>query len=834
MAEAKHELPADFATKLEVPSDRLRLVCDPNKFEFETTAELPALAGLIGQQRAVRAMDFGLNIRRPGYNIYMAGLPGSGKTSYAANAAKQTAADEPVPGDWVYVHNFREPDRPLAIPLKPGQARTLRADMDELIDVLSEEIPKTLESDEFEQERRREIEAFQAETQALFSQLEVKATELGFQVRRAPVGFSTIPLKEDGEPMSQDEFSRLPPETRDEIEENNRAVRGHVADVMRRVAQAEKQLRRRLSAVKRSAVTDIVDTPIENLKQKYADNGRLLAFFDEVRADLLDNLPGVRADSAGESPEALPGASPRGGPTKTLGSGGPGRRGLFAANNPLARYRVNPIIDNSEGTGAPVVVESHPVYYNLIGRQEYAGSISTVNTDHTMIKAGALHRANGGYLILQARDLLRSGAAWEALKRSLATGAIHIEGLGEQQRLVPIRTIRPEPIPLNVKVILIGTPHLFHLLHRVDEDFRKLFKVKVDFDFEMDRNPETMQQYAMFISSVCHRQNLLHFDRCAVARVVEHASRLSGDQEKITTRFNEVVEIVYESDAWARVAGADVVAAEHVDKAIREKTYRGNRIEEKLQEQVARGRLLVSTTGAAVGQVNGLSVLQLDEYAFGRPSRITARTFLGEKGVINIEREAAMSGRIHDKGVLTLAGYLGGQYAQKQPLSVTASLSFEQLYEGIDGDSASSAELYALLSSLARVPLRQDLAVTGSVDQFGRIQPVGGVNEKIEGFFRACRERGLTGAQGVVIPAQNVANLVLDAEVVEAVDEGRFRVYAIETVDEGLQLLTGLPAGTTDDRGRFPAHTVHGRVQAQLDEFATIAAKRFGARAGKL
>lgn len=798
--------------KFKVPVDQLSFTCDPSCFDFETTADLSSLTGIIGQERAVRAMNFGLKIRRRGYNIYMSGVPGSGKTSYAISAATAVASKLPVANDWVYVHNFRDPDQPIAISFKPGGAREFQSDMDAFIEEISQEIPKALESDELVQQRQAQIQRFQEQTEQLFGELERFAVSEGFQLRRTPAGFITIPIKANGQPMNQEEFTSLPEAQRNYIEERSRVVQVRVAETLNRVRLAERETRERIRQIERELILGILSIPIGRLKEKYKEVEKVQAFLDDVQDDILKNLHQFSVDG-GQADDAPVMLRPMGRPA--------------APADPYVRYRVNVMVDNSEATGAPVVFESHPVYYNLIGQQEYAGSISTVNTDHTMIKAGALHRANGGFLILHARDVLANGPAWDGLKRALLNEAIYIEAIGEQYRLIPIRTIRPEPIPLNVKVILIGTPGLFHLLHMVDEDFRKLFKIKADFDIEMPRNEETMYQYAMFVCSLCRRENLRHFDRTGVARLLEHAVRLAGDRQKVTTRFNEIVEVIYEADAWAQEDGADVVSAQHVDRAIREKIFRSDRIEEKIREMVTRGHILVQTTGSVIGQVNGLSVLQMDDYAFGRPSRITARTFLGEKGIVNIEREIEMSGRIHDKGVLTLAGYLGGKYAQDQPLSLTASITFEQLYEGIDGDSASSAELYALLSSLADLPLRQDLAVTGSVDQFGRIQPVGGVNEKIEGFFRVCREKGLTGTQGVIIPAQNVENLVLDDEVVEAVRQGLFHIYAIQDIDEGLELLTGVPAGQPDENLNYPPESVHGRVKAKLATFAALAAERF-------
>jgi len=803
-----------------VPVDQLRRVCDPDAFDFESTAEVPPLVGMVGQERAVRAMEFGLRVRSPGYNIYMSGPPGTGKTTYAQTVAAQAAAEQPVPKDWVYVHNFHEPDRPRAIDLPPGWGRRLRADMDRLIADLREDLSKAFDSDYYEEQRQQVVRQFQERSEQVLENVDRAARAQGFALRRVATGFLTIPLRADGVPMTPDEFNRLPPPIRAHLEERSREVQAQVSEAIRRLRAIEQEARSELEQLERAVAMAVVDPMIDQLKERYRgipEAEALLKYFDDVREDVLHRLDDFRATEQAEAgPVAMLKALAR----------GPG-------DNGFNRYRVNVIVDHSRTKGAPVVVEPHPIYYNLVGKQEYAGAPGqAVRTDHTMIKAGALHQANGGYLILQARDLLSSPASWDALKRALKTKEIRIEAIGEEYRLVPVRTIRPQPIPLDVKVILIGTPSLFYLLHEVDEDFRKLFKIKADFDVEMPRTPETMMHYAMFISSLCRREGLRHFDRSAVARVVEHASRLADDQEKVTTRFNEVVEILYESAAWAEMEDAPLVSARHVEKAIEERTFRNNRIEEKVQELIARGKIRVETEGAVVGQVNGLSVSWVGDHEFGRPSRITARTYVGDRGLVHIEREVEMSGAIHDKGVLTLAGYLGAQYARERPLSLSASITFEQLYEGVDGDSASSAELYALLSSLSGVPLRQDLAVTGSVDQFGRIQPVGGVNEKIEGFYRACKARGLTGTQGVIIPRQNVDNLMLHPEVVEAVRQGKFHIYAIDHIDQGLELLTGMPAGEPDEEGHFPPDTIHGRVAATLAAYAEAAAEYGGRRAG--
>lgn len=796
--------------ELKVPVEHLRHTSNPDGFSFVSTAEVPPLVGMIGQERAVRALDFGLNVNSAGYNIYMAGPPGTGKTTYALSVARQAAAKRPVPNDWVYVHNFRNEDCPQAIELKPGMGRQLREDMENLVDDLRVSLPQALTSEQFEEQRQNLLQEFQAKSEAVLTELSNVVQAAGFQLRRTATGFLTIPLLPDGQPMTPDQFNRLDPSTRDMLEKRSHQLQPYVADALRNLRSIETEARARLQQLERDAALAIVQPLVERLRSRYRDvpaAAKLAAYFDAVQEDVINNLSIFSEDPDGTND---PGAAV---PAILAAR-------ARAANDRFIRYRVNVLVDHGDSNGAPVVLETMPEYYNLVGKQEYAGQAGIAATNLTMIKAGALHAANGGYLILQARDLLANTSAWDALKRALKTAEIRIEAIGEQYRLVPVRTMRPEPIPLNVKVILIGTPQLFHLLHQMDEDFRKLFKIKAEFDVEMDRNDETTYQYAMFISSLCRREGLRDFDRTAVAKVIEHSSRLAGDQNRVTTRFNAVVEILYEAAAWAEQEDAELVSARHVERAVAERQFRNNRIEQKLQEQIARGKILVAVEGAVVGQVNGLSVINVGDYQFGRPSRITARTYMGDAGVVNIEREIDLSGSIHAKGVLTLVGYLGAMYAQRRPLTLSASLTFEQLYEGVDGDSASSAELYALLSSLAEVPLRQDLAVTGSVDQYGRIQPVGGVNEKIEGFFRVCAARGLTGSQGVIIPEQNVDNLMLDPGVVAAVGSGRFHIYAIRTIDQGLALLTGIEPGSPNDSGDYPPESIHGRVAARLERYA--------------
>lgn len=785
---------------LRVPPEQLRKTCGYQNFGFKSTAEITPLEDIIGQERAVRAIDFGLKVDLPGYNIYLSGLTGTGKTSYAKSVLRKVAAGQPTPDDWCYVHNFSQPDIPLALRFPPGMGSGFCQDMKELLEDLQSEIPKVFDGEEYESRRNRIIEEHQEKTNQLFSQLEKEVQEAGFILRRTGSGLTTVPTFE-GQPLREEDFKALESKIQEEIERRNRQVQTKVTETIRQGRMIEKEAREKIKNLEREMGLFAVGHLIERLKKKYADLDRVVEYLGRVQEDVIDNLDSFK--SAGEEKPA---------PFPWMPD--------IKDDSAFVKYKVNLFVDNSRLEGAPVIFETNPTYYNLIGKVEYKSHMGGMFTDFTLIKPGAFHLANGGYLVLQVKDVLLNFGSWDALKRTLRNREVRIENLGEQFRLFATAGLKPEAIPLSVKVVLIGNPLLYYLLYHHDEDFRKLFKVKADFEMDMSRSPDHIEKYATFISTICHRENLRHFEPSGVARVVEYSSRLAGDQEKLSTRFNEVVEVIYEASAWAELDGDSLVTAEHVEKAIAEKINRSNKPEERLQEMIKRGKLLVDTEGEVVGQVNGLSVLDIGEYSFGRPSRITARTYMGEKGLVNIEREIELSGAIHDKGVLILAGFLGGKYAQDKPLSVSASITFEQVYEEVDGDSASSAELYALLSSLSELPIDQGIAVTGSVNQNGKIQPVGGVNQKIEGFFKTCKERGLNGRQGVIIPRQNVVNLMLPAEIVKAVEEGRFHLWAVETVDQGIEILTGHPAGEVRDDGTYPEDSVHGRVSRRLKELA--------------
>ncbi|MGQ9491087.1 MAG: AAA family ATPase [Anaerolineae bacterium] len=794
----------------ELTAEQLCRRLDVGRFSFASTAEAPELEGIIGQERAARAIEFGIAMPYPGYNVFASGPAGAGKTSIITRFLEAKAATRPVPPDWGYVHNFVDPDRPRAVKLPPGGGVKLRDQVDLLLNQVAEVLAKTFSGDQYAERRNalgRELDALRAER---FRQLDAFVREQGFALARTQMGMIVAPVK-DGQPLTPEQFEALSEQEQAAYAQRGPALQEMLERTVRQIQELEEAAQKRLAQLDQEIAAMTISPFFEKLSREYADWPDVLAYLQGVQAHIAQHAEQFKEREQSGSGEG--GAAAAGGPLPGLRPGAP---------SPLDRYRLNVIVDNSALQGAPVVVETNPTYLNLIGRVEMRAELGTLITDYRYIKAGALHRANGGYLLLDARVLLRQPLAWEALKQALRNGRIRIEEMAQQLGVLATTSLNPEPIPLDVKVVLIGDPLTYYLLYAYDEQFEKLFKVRADFAEEMDWTPENEEKVVRFIRNRCAEFNLPHFDASAVARVVEHSGRLVEDQRKLTTRFALVSDIVQEAAFWAGRAGHALVTAEDVQKAIDERIYRSNQFEERLREAITDGTIMVDTTGATVGQVNGLSVIALGDYAFGRPSRITCRTFQGRAGVINIEREARLSGRIHDKGVLILAGFLGGRYAQDKPLSLSASIAFEQSYEGVEGDSASAAELYALLSSLAELPLKQGIAVTGSVNQHGEIQAVGGVTAKIEGFFDVCRAMpgGLTGDQGVIIPAANVPNLMLREDVVAAVAAGRFHIWPVRTVDEGIELLTGVPAGERGPDGAYPPDTVNGRVDRKLRELA--------------
>lgn len=790
----------------DLPYKMLRKECDPESFKFNDTSELDALEDIIGQERASKALHFGLKIKTRGYNIFMCGPTGTGKTSYAQNYVKKIAHKVKTPDDWCYVYNFNNPNQPTALNLPAGLGKILQEDMEDFVKVLQLEISRAFDSEDYEREKTSIAKEYQSRRNELLEKLNEDAEKQGFKVKTTNAGIYFLPIIE-GKTISEEEYADLEEKLKHEITEKSNIVQIETIDIIRKIKAIEKEAEEKVAEWENKIALFAVGMHINDLKEKYQDYKKVTAFFENVQEDILKNLDDFREEDYTDEQQQL----------------------LIpwiknSEGSPTDKYKVNLLVDNSKLKGAPLIVDFNPTFFNLLGKLEYENEFGTMTTDYTMIKGGLFHQANGGYLILQAKDVLSNVQAWEVLKRVLRTKQILIENMKEQMGLVAVSTLKPEPIPLDIKVILVGSEYLYQALYEFDEDFKKLFKLKVDFDAEMDRNKENTKKLAKFINSFCKREGTIHFDRTGVAKVVEYSSRLVEDQTKLSTRFNDIVEILCESCAWAEIDGASLVSAHHVKKAVIEKIYRSNKYDKKILESLEDGTIILDTNGEVVGQINGLTILDVGDYSFGKPSRITANTFMGESGIVNIEREVEMSGTSHSKGVFILSGYIGQKFAQEIPLTLTASLCFEQLYGGVDGDSASSAELYAVLSSLADVPIKQYIAVTGSVNQKGEIQPIGGATEKIEGFFELCKIRGLDGRHGVIIPYQNIKNLVLNDEVLEAVKEKKFSIYAVKTIDEGIEILTGIKAGEKKKDGTYSPGTINYLVYEKLKKYAQTAA----------
>ncbi len=782
-----------MAEKL-LPGD-LTWSCDPAAFSFKTTAELPVFGEIIGQDRALKSIDFGLGITNHNYNIYVLGEGGTGKFTTVKAIIDEKAKKEPVPDDWCYVHNFEEPDCPTAINLRPGTGSELVVEMEELVLSLRRDIPKVFESKDYEKHRDEIIDGQQERTRAIFSRLEQKVAEKGFILKKSVSGLSVMPAK-DGKAMSHEDFESLSKEKRASMEAELKILQDKLSDAIREARAIEKETKDRINALDREVVQYVVNPVVNEVYDRFKGFKSITDFLDKVKEDILANIDDFRAKE--EMPISF-------GPVK------------FQRQEPtFERYKVNLMVGNKDGMGAPVIFEPNPTYYNLFGRLEYRVQFGAASTDFTMIKAGSVHRANGGYLILNAIDMLRNIFVYDSLKRMIKNKEVRIEDVWEQYRLVSTTTLKPSPIPVNLKLVIIGEPYIYYLLYNLDSDYRKLFKVKADFDAVMPKTSDNIQKYAYFVATRCKEEGLLPFDVSAVARVVELGCRLAGDKEKLSARFNDIQDIVIEASYWAGADAAERVLPSHVEKAEKERIYRHSKIEDKLRDYIKEDTIMVDTAGSVTGQVNGIAVIDMGDYAFGKPSRITARTFMGDSGVVNIEREVKMSGKIHNKALLILSSFLGERFARKFPLTLSASVCFEQLYEEIEGDSATCTEVYALLSSLSGIPINQGIAVTGSMNQLGEVQPVGGINEKIEGFFEVCRVKGLTGSQGVIMPKRNVKNLVLKKEVIDAVSQGKFAIYPIQFVDEGIEILTGMGVGERGPDGVYPEGTINRLVEERL------------------
>lgn len=791
-------------------ADELTYVCDPGQLPFETTDELPDLMTVIGQERAVRAIDFGVQIPSYGFNIYAMGPSGTGRSTTVWKFLQRKAQEEPVPDDWCYVHNFADPRRPRAIRLPAGYGNQLRDDMAELVDDLQRAIPAALESEDHSRQVNAIVkEAGQARDEIL-EKLEQQVKRRGFTLVQTATGLGVAPVV-DNQVLGPEQYRALDEDTRKRLDAEHPDLQQDLERAMRGLRALDKDTKERLRSLTREVADRVIGDYIDDLESQYARFESVLEYLKAVRRDIVENVADFRPEPEVEDEPESDGSEmvPPGEPLV-----------------PLERYRVNVIVDNSRTQGAPLIYETNPTYPNLVGRIEQEVRYGILTTDFTHIRAGALHRANGGYLVINAHDLLEAPLAWEALKRTVKNREIRTEVMPEVTPAIATTSLEPEAIPFRAKVILIGDWETYSVLFDMDSDFRKLFKVRADFATWMDRTPESIMQYAAFVASCVRSDGLLPFDRTAVAKIVEAGVQLVEHKERLSTRFATVVEVIQEASYWASRAGRSLVTAADVERTLEERRYRANYAQERWAKRILEGTVYILTDGQRVGQVNGLSIIEVADYEFGIPSRISAQTYMGRSGVVAIDREVNLAGNLHNKGLLTLQGYLGGKYARQKPLSLSASLTFEQNYDRIDGDSASCAELCALLSSLSSVPVRQDLAVTGSVDQEGRVQAIGGVVAKIEGFFDICLARGLTGQQGVIIPAANVRNLTLRSDVVQAVREGKFHVYAVDTIDQVLELLTGLPAGEPDAEGNYPPDSVHYRVQQRLLEMAEEKAGR--------
>jgi len=802
---------SEAAPQMPVPLQphQLRRRIDPARLGGASTADLESVSQLIGQERAVEAVRFGMAIRRPGFNLFVLGPPGMGKHTLVRGFLETEAASAPCPSDWCYVHNFEQPDRPRALELPPGRGSKLRDSMRKLAEEALAAITAIFESEEYRARLEEVAEQFGERERKAFQDLGEQAQAQSIALIHTPAGFAFAPIRA-GAVINPEEYEKLPEEERKRIGETIEKLQERLQRIIRQVPQWGRERRNRLKELHREFTTLAVDHLVAELEAEYADLPEVVKHLAAVRRDLIDSAAQPRHGAEG---------APEGGE---------------AAEQPppwLRRYQANLLVAHDPAAGAPVVIEDFPTYQNLLGRVEYLSHFGALVTDFNLIKAGSLHEANGGYLMVDAHKLLMQPLAWDALKRALVTGRIQITSIGQMLGVVSTVSLDPQSIPLDVKVVLFGERILYYLLYEWDPEFRELFKVAADFEESIEIDDDVLQLYARLIATVAKNEQMLAFDAAACARILEHIIRIAGDQDKLSTHMQSLADLMREADHIARLAKLATVDSASVVAAIEAQDRRADRIKLRMQDSIAEGVLIIATEGARVGQVNGLSVYQIGANSFGLPTRITATTRLGTGEVVDIQREVKLGGAIHSKGVLILSSFLGARYARRQPLSLSASLSFEQTYGTVEGDSASLAELCALLSSLADAPIRQNLAMTGSVSQHGEVQAIGGVNEKIEGFFDICRSKGLTGSQGVVIPAANVRHLMLREEVVEAAAAGRFHIYAVSSVDEAVGLLTGLAAGTPDDEGIYPEGSFNRRVADRLH--AMTAARREFALAQK-
>jgi len=794
--------------KYEVPVSKLRWECDPKMFNFKCTKDLAPLREFVGQERATRAVEFGINMANAGYNIYVAGLTGTGKTSMVKAYIERVIKDQEARGetfqldDWCYLYNFKEPDSPHIVSLPQGKGKAFREDMASLLNKIRQGLGEAFSSEEYKGQRQKLVEKAQVEQQKLFEEISGEARRQGFIFQMTPAGPALIPMKED-RPMQEQEYLALDQGTRKQLESRQAKLLKKLKANFETASSVQTKAVERLKKLDKDIGEYTVSDSFGSLFKQYSNRPMIAQYLAALKSYILDNLELFKGTEEPVNP--------------TLGAP---LSQVIEGRNPFLPFQVNVFVDNSEAKGPPVIIESNPNFSNMFGKIERRFLLGGYVSDHTMLKAGALSKANGGYVLISINDVLMNPGVWPALKRVIRNKEVRIEDPFEQFGAIAPQGLRPEPMPIKVKVILTGDAMLYQLLSIHDEDFWEIFKVKADFDSEIEKTKDNMIAYAAFLSGSCDECEAKHFDPSGVAKIIEYSARMVADQERLSSRFAQIKDWIQEANYWALKDNARFISARHVQKAMDERLFRHNLIDERIRDLINRGTIMIDTEGEVVGQVNGLSVYSLGDISFGKPSRITSKTFLGRGGVINIERESQLSGPIHNKGVMILSGYLGWKYAQDKPLSLSASLCFEQSYQGVEGDSASSAELYAILSSLSEIPIRQNIAVTGSVNQKGEIQPIGGVNQKIEGFFKVCQAKGLSGDQGVLIPHQNLRNLMLREEVVEAVKQGHFHIYSAKTINEGIEMLTGVSAGKRQKDGTYPESTVNYLVDRRLKEMA--------------
>lgn len=783
----------------------LKMNCDKDLFDFETTKELENINTGIGQERGIKALEFGIQVDVKGYNLYLEGPSGVGKTMYTKNYLNKISEKKKTPNDWCYIYNFNNPNNPISVSLPAGQGKEFKDNMDGFIKEIKKDIKKTFNADDFEKEKALIKQEFESKRSLLLDKLNKDALKYNFQVKSSQNGIYMMPVVE-GRAIEEEEFDKLDEAVKQDYENNSTIVQEQIMTVINQIKEIERQSDKRISEWQSNIALLTVSAHINFLKSKYKRNKKINNFLNDVKKDVLKNVSYfLEEDKIGQNQQVPP-------HQKTP--------------DPSLNYRVNLFVDNSNRTGCPVIMDSNYSYTNIFGALEYENYYGALKTDFTMLKPGLLHQANGGYIIFQAKDLLSNPACYESLKKALRVKEVGIESMPEQRSSMVMISLRPEPIPLDLKVILIGSSELYQTLLALDADFKKLFKIKVEFEDDAPLNKENANKLARIIHGFCENDNLPHLDKGAMAKLVEYASKLAGSHDKISTRFDDLIQIVGEAATWAKIAKSKIVTEEFMDKALHEQINRVKKYDSKYMEMIKNNSLLIDTSGFKVGTLNGLTVMTIGDYTFGKPAKITVNTYTGKDGIVNIEREVELSGSSHSKGVLILTGYLGEMFAQDIPLCLTASICFEQLYNGVDGDSASSTELYGLLSSLSGIPINQAISVTGSVNQKGQIQPIGGVNEKIEGYFQICKMRGLDGSHGVMIPIQNVDNLQLSDEVIEAVKNKQFHIYSVSTIEEGIEILTGVPAGKKDENGHFPSGTINDLVYKKLKKYSQVVNKK--------